>query len=459
MRFVAPLLEEAAVRASGRAAERQRSEQIFMRDSAAVLPSVSAHDEATRGFDVGRLLAPAQALTVYFAGATIAPSGIETVSLDDAFGRVLARAAVAREDHPSHARSTMDGYAVASDGALRWRVVGEVRMGALAPRAIGPGEALRIPTGGALPPGADAVIPQEDASLDGDALRARTPARRGDFFTQPGEDIRAGEPVLALGRRIGAPELGVLATLGFATVDVYCRPRVGIISTGDELVEPAAALHAGQVRDSNRYALAGALRALGATPFHLPRSGDTLEELRAAVREGLAASDALVLTGGSSVGARDLVPRVVAELGAPGALVHGIRVKPGKPTLLGAVGPKPVIGLPGNPTSSLMIFEAIVSPIVYALTGERASAPACVEAIASEAFVGREGWTWYVPARLQSRGGTLEAQPLPLRSAHTSLLARAFGYAIVGEQPARIEAGARVAVYRFGSGGAPIESA
>ena len=459
MRFVAPLLKEAAVRASGALRKRREARHAFMRDSAAVLPSVSAHDEAARGFDVARLLAPAQALTVYFAGVAVAPPGSETVSLDDAFGRVLARAAVAQEDHPAHARSTMDGFAVAGEGTLRWRVVGEVRMGAPAPRAIGPGEALRIPTGGALPAGADAVVPQEDVSLDGDALGARAPVRPGDYFTQPGEDIRAGEAVLAAGRRIGAPELGVLATLGFANVDVYRRPRVGIISTGDELVDPAATLRVGQVRDSNRYALAGALQALGAAPFHLPRSGDTLEALRAAMRAGLAASDALVLTGGSSVGIRDLVPRVVDELGAPGALVHGIRVKPGKPTLLGAVGSKPVIGLPGNPTSSLMIFEAIVRPIVLALTGECASPRAAVEAIASEAFAGREGWTWYVPARVQLRGATFEAQPLPLRSAHTSLLARAFGYAIVGETPARIEAGDRVAVYRFASGGAPIGNA
>ncbi len=427
-----------------------------MQDSVAVLPSVSAHDEAARGFDVARLLAPAQALSLYFAGATIVPPGIETVPLDDAFGRVLARDAVAREDHPGHARSTMDGYAVAAGTGLHLQLVGEVRMGAPAPRPIGAGETLRIPTGGALPGGAHAVVPQEDVTLEGDTIVLREPPAAGASVTQRGEDIRAGEVVLPAGRRVGASELGVLATLGCNVVDVYRQPRVGIISTGDELVDPSATPGAGQVRDSNRYALAGALRALGAAPMHLPRAVDTLEALRSAVRDGLAACDALVLTGGSSVGVRDLVPRVVAELGAPGALVHGIRVKPGKPTLLGAVGAKPVIGLPGNPTSSLMIFEAIVRPIVHALTGECAAPPAPLEAIASEAFVGREGWTWYVPARVIRRGAVFEAQPLPLRSAHTSLLARAFGYAVIGETPARVAAGDRIAVYRFASGGAPI---
>ena len=430
-----------------------------MQDSVAVLPSVSAHDEASRGFDVARLLAPAQALTVYFAGVALAPPGLETVALNDAFGRILAGDAVAREDHPTHARSTMDGYAVAGDEALRLHIVGEVRMGLPAPRAIGPGEALRIPTGGALPEGAGAVVPQEDVALDGEDILLRVPSPRGSNVTQPGEDIRAGEPVLTAGRRIGASELGVLATLGYGEIGVFRRPRIGIISTGDELVDPNAPLGVGQVRDSNRYALGGALLALGAAPVQLPRAADTLDALRAAVQAALADCDALVLTGGSSVGTRDLVPRVVAEIGAPGALVHGIRVKPGKPTLLGAVGAKPVIGLPGNPTSSLLIFEAIVSPIVTALTGESPAPTAPLEAIAREAFVGREGWTWYVPARLTMRGGRLEARPLALRSAHTSLLARASGYAIIGETPARIDAGETVAVYRFASGGAPIANA
>ncbi len=273
--------------------------------------------------------------------------------------------------------------------------------------------------------------------------------------TQVAADIRAGEAVLSGGRRIGAPELGVLATLGYAAVPVYRRPRIGIISTGDELVPPSSTPGPGQVRDSNRYALGATLRAQGALPLQLPPVGDTVDALRAAVAEGLATCDGLVLSGGSSVGERDLVPHVVADLGPPGVVVHGLRVKPGKPTLLAAVGPKPVVGLPGNPASSLMILEAVVRPIVLALTGETVRPPLPVEAFARTPLGGREGWTWFVPVRLASVGGGLFAEPLALRSAHTSLLARASGYAIVGETHARIEAGERVAVYRFSAGGAP----
>jgi len=192
---------------------------------------------------------------------------------------------------------------------------------------------------------------------------------------------------------------------------------------------------------------------------HLPHAADARDALRETIRAGLNECDGLVLTGGSSVGERDLVPSVVAELAAPGILVHGLRVKPGKPTLLAAAGSKPIIGLPGNPTSSLMILEAVARPIVLAMTGEIPRPPLAVDALASAPFVGREGWTWYVPVRLSLFGGALLAEPLALRSAHTSLLARASGYAIVGETNPRIEAGERVAVYPFAAGGAPVEAA
>ena len=432
----------------------------IMQDFAAVLPSPFAHGSRLDGFAEDRLLEPATAIAAYLSRVAIVPIGRECVSLEAAFDRVLAFDAIAREDHPSHRRSTMDGFALASaDGADRRRIVGDIAMGSPPPRAIVRGEAMRIPTGGALPDGADAVVPQEDTEIDGDYVTPHGAVAAGDFFTRRAEDIAAGACVLAAGRRIGGPELGVLATLGFAEVDVFRRPRVGIVSTGDELVDPAVVPAVGQVRDSNRYAIAGALAAFGAEPVHLPRCADEPEALRTVLRAGLETCDAIVTTGGSSVGARDLVPQIVDELGAPGAIVHGLRVKPGKPTLLAAVGTKPVIGLPGNPTSSLMILEAIVRPIVAALVGERAAAPRIVEAIASAPFAGRRGWTWFVPARLFLREATLYAEPFAIRSAQTSLLARASGYAALGESGTPIDAGSNVRVTLFSCGGAPIEAA
>jgi len=414
---------------------------------------------ALLSFEAQRLLAPEQALIAYFARAGLSGPALERVPLAAAAGRILGLDAVAREDHPTHARSTMDGFAVASAaGAARRAVVGEVLMGRTFARALAPGEAVRVPTGGALPAGADAVVPQEDVPFEDGAIVPREPVAAGDFVTQRGEDVAAGDRVLAAGRRIGGPELGVLATLGIADVPVFRRPRVAIVSTGDELVDPASALADGQIRDSNRYAIAGALAAYGAEPVHLPRVADTREALAAALRRALDQCDAVVTTGGSSVGERDLVPRVVAELGEPGPIVHGLRVKPGKPTMFGAIDGKAVVGLPGSPASALTILEAVARPIFAALAGERGARPLALDARASAPFTGRSGWTWFVPARLRAHGGALFAEPLSIRSSHTSLLARASGYVTLGEDAEPIETGALVRVTLFSSGGAPIEA-
>jgi len=430
-----------------------------MRDSTAVLQSPFANGTRLGGFDPARLLAPAQAVVLYLGHARLRPPRIETVALAAAFGRVLAADAVAREDHPSHARSTMDGFALASASATTRRpIVGAVAMGARPQRALGPDDVMRVPTGGALPDGADAVVPQEDVTIEGDVIVMRDAVRAGDCVSPRASDIAAGALVLAAGRRIGAPELGVLATLGLTRVAVFRQPRVGIISTGDELIDPDRTPDVGEIRDSNRYAIGGALQALGADAVHLPRSNDDAIALRAALQDGLAQCDAVVTTGGSSVGERDLLPQIVSQLGAPGTLVHGLRVKPGKPTLLAAIDGKALIALPGNPASSLTILEAVVRPIIAALTGERDARATTVEAIALVPFVGRPGWTHFVPARLALRGAQLVAEPLTIRSAQTSLLARASGYATIGEGCARIEAGERIGVTLFTCGGAPIAS-
>jgi molybdenum cofactor synthesis domain-containing protein len=433
-----------------------------MQDSRALLPFDREGDAAGhRGFVAERLYTPGDALAEFFARVAIEPEGIEHVALDAAPGRVLAGDARALEDHPTHPRSTMDGYAVrSSDGAGRRRIAGEVFMGSPPPCPVGSGEAVRVPTGGAVPSGADAVVPQEDVDvLEPGWIALRGAVAPGESITQRADDVREGETVLRAGRRIGGPELGVLATLGIASVPVFVRPRIAILSTGDELVEPGVVPAIGQVRDSNRYAIAAALTALGAQPVQIARSADTEDALRAALRDALRGCDAVFSSGGSSVGDRDLVPRIVAELGAPGPIVHGLRVKPGKPTLLAAIGRKPVVGLPGNPASSLMILEAVVRPIVAALCGERNGEATTLSAIATATFAGRAGWTWYVPARLQRSGEEIEAEPLAIRSSQTSLLARASGYVIVDDRSGTVEAGGRVNVRLFSSGGAPIEAA
>ncbi len=399
-------------------------------------------------FAAERLRAPAEAVAAYLAAVGPRPRGVERVALATALGRVLAAGAVADAAYPADRRSTMDGFAVRSgDGAAARRIVGTVRMGAAPPADLAPGQAMRIPTGGVLPAGADAVVPLEDADEAGATVTPHQAPRPGEYFTPRGEDMAAGDPVLPAGRRIGAAELSVLATLGQSEVEVYLRPRVAVVSTGDELVDAGARPGTGQVRDSNRWAVAGGLIALGCEVVHLERARDEQAEIAARIAAGLELAEAVVLTGGSSVGARDHVPAAIDGLGRPGVIVHGLRVKPGKPTVLAAVGSKPVIGLPGNPTSALTILDAVAADIVRALTGARGARRASVATVAAAPFAGRAGWTWYVPARLAADG----AHPLALRSAHTSLLARADGYVVVGPERERIEPGEPLALVRYGA--------
>jgi molybdopterin molybdotransferase len=410
------------------------------------------------GFDVEQLLAPEAALEAYFTAVTLAPPAVEVVGLADATGRILAEAAVADALYPADPRSTMDGYAIVTGPPATRRVTGDIRMGHAPPGPIGPGEAMRIPTGGVLPPGADAVMPIEEAREDtaGGETLVLTDERyeAGDSVTPAGSDMRPGDRILEPGRRIGGPELAVLATLGIVDVPVFRRPRVAILSTGDELVDAAQQPRTGQVRDSNRWALAGSLIALGCVPVQRPVALDTPEALAAALRDALAVADAVVLTGGSSVGVRDLTPRTIDALGGPGVIVHGLRVKPGKPTVFAMLDGKPVIGLPGNPASSLMILEAVAAPVFSRLAGEAAPLRAEVAAVAARAFSANPGWTWYVPVELSLHEGRRHAAPLALRSAHTSLLARAHGYVVVGPERSRIVAGEPVTVRRFsGAGG------
>jgi molybdenum cofactor synthesis domain-containing protein len=280
----------------------------------------------------------------------------------------------------------------------------------------------------------------------------REPPTPGDAITPAGEDMEPGDLVLPAGRRIDGAAMGVLATLGFSEVPVFRRPRFAIISTGDELIDPAKKPSLGQVRDSNRYALAGALRALGAEPIHIPRAADEPEAHERAMREGLDVADGVLLTGGSSVGVRDLVPRIIDRLGSPGVVVHGLRVRPGKPTVLAAIGDKPIIGLPGNPTSAMMIFRNIAAPILRRMTGEVLRPSANAFARAGTDFKGRPGWTWFVPVVVTAEGPDRIATSLGIHSSHTSLLARANGFVVLSEDRPSIAKGEQIEVHTLDGG-------
>jgi molybdopterin molybdotransferase len=388
-------------------------------------------------------------MVAFLARAPIAGPQTERVALEDALGRVLAEPIVADDDYPSTRRSTMDGFALRAQATPgRLELIDDVRMGSAPQRSLAGGDASRIPTGGVLPEGADAVVPIEDAHVDGNAVIVETAVETGANVADRGADMRRGEMVLAPHRRIRPSEIGVLATLGVTSVAVYRRPVVAVFSSGDEIVDPNRTPEVGQIRDSNRYAVAASLRAMGALPRHYPTLPDEASAFESALSAAIRACDAVVVTGGSSVGERDRLPAAVARVAKPGIVVHGLRVKPGKPTLFGADAGKPILGLPGNPTSALLMLEAVAAPIFAALTGAPVFVATSQARLVAPAR-SRRDWTWYVPVALQNDGGVSLAQPLPLRSFSVSLTARADGYIIMDERDEEWPADALVTVHRF----------
>jgi molybdenum cofactor synthesis domain-containing protein len=403
----------------------------------------------TVGFTTESLLAPRQAIVAFFARASVAPIGTEMVALGDAFGRVLAQTVVADDDYPNAPRSVMDGFALDAQFAPgEFEITGDVAMGIAPKNALTPASAMRIPTGGVLPPGANAVVPIEDARVEGNRVWVEAPVESGANVAPRGADMRRGEGLLKPGRRIRAAESGVLATVGIADVCVYRRPTIAVLSTGDELVQPQTRPRPGEIRDSNRFAVAASLQAMGAQPRHYPTLRDEADEFESELARALAQCDGVVVTGGSSVGERDRLPAAVDRIAKPGIIVHGLRVKPGKPTLLGADGGKPIVGLPGNPASALFMLEAVAAPIIAALVGA-ASEPGTLQARLAEPARSRVGWTWFVPVSLRHDGGIPLAHPLALRSFSVSLAARADGYIVMDEREEEWPPGTLVTVHRF----------
>ncbi len=395
------------------------------------------------------LLSPTQAIAAYLARVPLSPRAPERIRLDDAYGRILAEAITADADYPSEPRSAMDGFAITAGGAPgTFAVVGEIAMGRPWARHLMPGQAVRIPTGGVVPDGADAVVPVENVRLSGTAVAVETALEPGENVNPKAGDMRAKSVMFEVGTRIRGPQMGVLATLGVTQVAVFPRPRIAVLSSGDELVPPGMQPQSGQVRDSNRYAIAGALQGMGAVAFHGATVADVPGALERALRKALAEADGAVLTGGSSVGELDRTPAAIAALGAPGVIVHGLRVKPGKPTVLAAVGSKPVIGLPGNPTSAVVILEAVVAPIIGALAGAPIPQDAVSATLAGPVHT-RRGWTWFVPVRLERSPEGWVAHPFAVRSSAVSLTAMADGYIVSPEEAEDLEMGSRVEVHRF----------
>ena len=357
-------------------------------------------------------VAEAQALIL----KEISPLGSEKVNLLSALGRVLAEDVASTRDIPPWDNSSMDGYAVrAADtrGATRERparlaVIGEIPAGRVASRPVGPGEAYRIMTGAPMPEGADAVIPVEEVLAEQDKVGCLREVASKEFVRPLGEDVRRGDLVLSRGTCLTPAAIGLLASLGRASVEVYQRPRVAILSTGDELVEIEERLGPGKITDSNTYTLAAQVRAAGGVPVSLGIARDTLESLIERFRWGLTA-DCVLSSAGVSVGDHDHVRDALEHLGAR-LRFWKVAMRPGKALTFALLGGKPVFGLPGNPVSSMVTFEVFLRPALRKMMGHaelfRPRARALVEHPISNPG-GREG---YLRVSLRREGGRYHAR-------------------------------------------------
>jgi len=380
----------------------------------------------------------------------------ERIALPDAAGRVLAEAVTAPLDVPPFARAAMDGYAVQAQntfGAGNFtpallRMLEAVHAGDLATTEVTAGTCIQVATGSPVPPGADAVVQVEDTEAEGDGRAGTTvkfysPVYPGQNISTQGKDIRAGREVLAPGVRLDPSKIGVLAALGLTQVAVYARPDVAVVPSGNEIVPPGQPLPPGKVYDINSFTLSALVRDNGAIPAMLPIMADTLDDVRRSLTRAVEEHDLVVISGGSSVGERDVMVRAVEELGE--LKFHGIAVKPGKPTLCGLIQGKLLLGMPGYPTSCLTNGYGLLVPVLRKMARLPERRTGSVTLPMSRRYTSTIGRHQYLPVRIEQD----EVVPVFKESGAITSMADAEGYIEIPANVDLVERGERVRVTFF----------
>lgn len=389
----------------------------------------------------------------------------ETVRIEEALGRVLAEEIRSPVDLPAFDRGTVDGYAVravdtfgASASLPAYLTVrGEVLMGEATELAVGPGEAVKSSTGGMLPAHADAVVMIEyTEAVDETMIEVTRPVVPGENVVHRGDDLRQGEVMLSRGHLLQPQDLGALAGVGLLEVAVTRQPRVALIPTGDEIIPADQEPGPGQVRDINTYALAGLVIQSGGIPIRFPIVPDQAEALRECLTEALAQADVVLLSGGSSVGTRDLTLDTLMAFPGAQLLVHGVSIRPGKPVIMATIpgpgaGPKIVFGLPGNPASALVVYGLFVEPLLQRMLGLELPpwAERRVRARMRTGFASDAGKEDYLQVRLHLQEDGLWAEPVLGKSSLISTMVKADGKVVIPEGVEGLEAGEEVEVVLF----------
>jgi len=385
------------------------------------------------------------------------PCDTESVAIENCYDRVLASDVVSNMDLPDFSRTTVDGYAVraastfgASEGNPGFfRVKGTVEMGRVPDFTIGPGEAAEISTGGMLPSGSDSVVMVEHVeSIDDLTVEVYRSVAPGQHVIGIGEDVQKGAVVLTRGRRLRPQDVGMLAALGIKHLRVYRKPRVGIISTGDEIVSIDASPFPGQIRDINTYTLSGFIQAAGGIPRGFGIVKDDYQALFDVCTRALESSDMVMLSGGSSVGTRDYTVEVFSNLPDPELLVHGISISPGKPTILARSGSKAVWGLPGHVVSAMVVFKMVVEPFICGISGlsrpiaEKRTYPARL----TRNIASAQGRIDYIRVRIIHRDEDVWAEPVLGKSGLIHTMIQADGLIEIGINTEGLDEGTMVDV-------------
>jgi len=404
------------------------------------------------------LLRPNDAINLFKKNLIDFKLKTELIQTESSQYRVLAKDVFSQEDIPSFSRSTVDGFAVRSKDTYGssdvmpafFEVIGEIRMGKPADLEIKQGQACLIHTGGMLPNGADAIVMIENTQYSNEhEIEVYKAVPPGENVILKGEDIKKGGHVLSTGTKLRASEIGALMALGIVEIEVYKTPTVGIVSTGDEVISPDKKPTPGQVRDINSYILRSIVEKFGGNAKNYPIVKDDKKSLVETLQKAHLENDLVIVTAGSSASVRDLTSEAINEIGPPGVLVHGINVRPGKPTILAVVNGKPIIGLPGNPVSAFVIAHLILGAIMPFIQGEdKQVAYQTSEALLTiniSSAAGREDW---IPVKQvgKNKEGIALVEPIFYKSNLIFSLLSAYGFAKIDPDVTGLDANSKVEV-------------
>ncbi len=382
----------------------------------------------------------------------------EMIPVQGSLNRILAEDVGADASVPAFEKSAMDGYAVVAEDTFGssqtnpslLKLVGESKIGELPMKTLRKGETIAIATGAPVPQGADAVVMVENTKrLDTGDVEMYTAAAPGENISHIGEDVKQGTVVLERGRKLKPPDLGLLVALGRETVSVVRRPKVAILSTGNEVSE-SGPVTSGRIVDVNRPVLMAMVEECGGVPVDLGIAKDDAEEISKKLKRGLASADLVLVTAGTSVGKGDLVPDVINALGKPGMLVHGIAMRPSLPTGLAVVNGKPIVSLPGLPVSAMIAFSTFVQPLILRMLGTEQDPQPKIRARATKRIVGVPGFRTFIRVLVREKEGKLFVEPLRAPgSGILTTLTRANGMVVVPENVEGYDEGAEVEIQLF----------